>query len=94
MAMIDANAGPRGAQEDLGHAAGGALGNGTRSTVEPGLQDLIFLDKGILSYMRGILCLARERLPDYLYLSAEEQVCNGEGVNGRYLLAWGDLLLR
>ncbi|CAE7879420.1 unnamed protein product, partial [Symbiodinium microadriaticum] len=36
MAMIDANAGPRGVQEDLSRAAGGASGNGATPTVEPG----------------------------------------------------------
>ncbi|CAE7452704.1 GIP, partial [Symbiodinium microadriaticum] len=56
MAMIDANAEPRGA------------------------QDYVFLNKGILSYMRGIQCLVRERLQDYLYLIAEEQVNNQEAV--------------
>ena len=36
MAMIDANAEPRGAQEGLGRAAGTLPGNGASSTVEPG----------------------------------------------------------
>ncbi|CAE7208082.1 RE1, partial [Symbiodinium necroappetens] len=44
--------------------------------------DFVFLNKGILSYMRGIRRLVRERLRDYLYLTAEEQGDNQEGVKG------------
>ena len=87
MAMIDANAGPRGVQEDWSRATGGASGNGARPTVEPGQVARPHLPgRGNLSHQQSTVRLAQEHLPDCRYLIVEERGGNKEGVKGRRCL--------